>query len=367
MMTDRERFLACVLGEPVDRVPYWLHFGPWRSTWRRWQAEGMPADVTDHASPFGADQPPLAVPALCGPCPRFEYRVLAEDDEFVTWIDTWGIVRRDFKLSESMSEFISFPIKNRRDWEQYKEERLDPDHPDRLSGDWRGQVAEWTAKGYPIQLGYYPDVSLFGAVRWLLGDEECLEAFCTMPDLVHEMMERLTDVFLTVFERIAKEVRVDVVHIWEDMCGKQGPLIGPRMWEEFMGPGYRRIKAFAEAHRIPVVSVDTDGKPDLIIPPMRRAGVNLLFPLEVAAGCDVNDMQARYPGLAFMGGVDKRALAAGPEAIDAELARIRPAVERGQYIPSLDHLVPDDVSWQNYVYYAEGLKCLLGEAQGGRP
>ena len=92
------------------------------------------------------------------------------------------------------------------------------------------------------------------------------------------------------------------------------------------------------------------------MPPMMEAGVNYLFPMEVAAGTDVNDYRKRYPELALMGGIDKRALAHGPEAIDAELDRVWPAVRRGRYIPDLDHLVPDDVSWDNYRYYAQALK-----------
>lgn len=63
----------------------------------------------------------------------------------------------------------------------------------------------------------------------------------------------------------------------------------------------------------------------------------------------------------MLGGIDKRALAAGPTAIDQELARIRPAIERGRYIPALDHLVPDDASWENYGYYARALKTLVGK------
>jgi uroporphyrinogen decarboxylase len=182
-----------------------------------------------------------------------------------------------------------------------------------------------------------------------------------MPDLVHEIMDHLTSIYLTVFGKVVREVGVDVIHFWEDMCGRQGPLISPRHWEEFMGPNYRRMKEFAREHGIPLLSVDTDGNPDLIIPSMMRAGVNYLYPMEVAAGCDVNALRDKYPMLGMMGGIDKRALAAGPRAIDEELARIRPAMEKGGYIPDLDHLIPDDVSWKNYSYYAESLKRLVGK------
>ena len=361
-MNDRERFIACLLGEPVDRPPYWLFWGPWGTTWERWQREGKPAEVTDHRTIFGPDQIPLTVPVNYGPCPKIERTIIEEDDNFVVFRDGWGILRRDFKHSTSMSEFIEFPVRDRVDWERFKEEYLDPDHPDRLSGKWRELAAEWTEKECPIQLGGYPDVTLYGGVRWLLGDEECLVAFYTMPDLVHEIMDHLTSLYLTVFEKVTREVQVDVILIWEDMCSRNGPLISPKHWEEFMGPNYRRIKRFAEVHDIPLISVDTDGDPDLITPPMMQGGVNLLFLMEVAAGCDVNAWQARYPTLGMMGGIDKRALAAGHGAIDRELERIRPAVERGRYIPALDHLIPDDVSWEHYSHYAQALKRLVGKA-----
>ena len=128
-----------------------------------------------------------------------------------------------------------------------------------------------------------------------------------------------------------------------------------------MGPNYRRIKAFADQHNIAIILVDTDGNPDRITPPMLQSGVNLLYPMEVAAGCDVNQWQQKYPTLAMMGGIDKRVLAYGPQAIDQEIERLRPAVEKGRFIPELDHLVPDDVSWENYCYYARALKELVGK------
>ena len=360
-MNDRERFIAAVLGQPVDRPPYWLFWTPWRTAWERWEREGKQPEVTDSRAIFGPDSPPRALAVNTGPCPRIEAAVLEETEEFFIHYDSWGIKRRDFKHRESMSEFLEFPVKNRADWEAFRDRYLDPRDPRRLEGPWREQAREWMEQGVPIQVGSYPDAGVFGPYRWLMGDEEGLVALRTMPDLAHEIMDHLTTLYLTVWEQVVREVRVDVIHLWEDMCYVAGPLISPRMWEEFLGPNYRRVKAFADAHGIPVISVDTDGNPARIAAPMIRAGVNLLFPMEVAAGVDVNEWQRDYPQLAYMGGIDKRALAQGKAAIDRELERIRPAVERGRYIPDLDHLIPDDVSWENYCYYAESLKRLVGK------
>jgi uroporphyrinogen decarboxylase len=357
-MTHRDRFLATVLGRPRDRTPYWLYWWIWNATWARWKNEGLPvkfksfADVRAH---FGADEIPKVVPVKLGPLPDFSAKV-AEDADSITYLDSWGIKRRNLKGDEGMSEFIDWPVKTRADWVRYRDERLNPADPRRLDTNWREQCRDWSAAGIPIQLGTFPDTGSFGALRWLLGDEECLVAFCAEPDWVHEIMDHLTTLWLEVFGRVVREVRVDVIHLWEDMCGKQGPLISPAHWREFMAPCYRRIRAFAQAHDIPVISVDTDGQPDLIVPPMLETGVNLLFPMEVAAGADVNTFRKKFPGLALMGGIDKRALALGPAAIDAELARIRPACESGRYIPDLDHNVPPDVSWPNFCHYATRLR-----------
>ncbi len=358
-MQDRERFVRHVLGLEVDRPPYWLYWGPWGTTWQRWERENKPASVTDHRMAFPVDFAPCAVPVNAGPCPVFEQDIVDEGD-YYQFTDTWGIRRRILKGRESMPEFISFPVQDAAGWKRYKEERLNLEHPGRLAGDWRQHVATWMKEGRPIQLGYFPDVGFFGGVRWLLGDEQCLTAFYTDPELVHDIMGHLATLYLHVFEVVVQECKVDVIHIWEDMCGRNGPLISPALWEEFMGPQYRRVRDFAHRHDIPVISVDTDGDPDLIIQPMIDAGVNLLFPCEVAAGCDVNVMRKKHPDMALMGGIDKRALADGPSAIDTELERIRPALEGGKYIPDLDHLVPDDVSWDNYDYYALALARMHG-------
>lgn len=365
-MNDRERFLAWLAGDSVDRPPFWLFWIPWNSTMQRWWREGMPVTVAkpeDLWTYFESDRLPIqaVVPVNTGPCPRIEKTILAEDEASLTFIDGWGIKRRDLKHSESMSQFLEHPVKNHQDWELFKKRWLDPDHPARLTGDWRQQCAVWTDQGYPIQLGWYPDAGIFGPFRWLLGDEEALVAFYTMPELVHEIMDHMTSLYLAVFAKVVCEVQVDVLHYWEDHCYRNGPLMSPQTWEEFIGPCYRRIKAFAREHNIPVVSVDTDGNPDRITPPMLRAGVNFLYPMEVAAGCDVNVWRQKYPDLGIMGGIDKRALAQGRTAIDQELARIQPALEKGRYIPSLDHLVPDDVSWGDYCYFVESLRRLVGK------
>jgi hypothetical protein len=69
-MDGRERFLACAIGQPVDRPPFWLSWGPWGTTWARWEHEGKPAEITDHRSFMNPDPVPCTLPINCGPCPK---------------------------------------------------------------------------------------------------------------------------------------------------------------------------------------------------------------------------------------------------------------------------------------------------------
>jgi len=55
--------------------------------------------------------------------------------------------------------------------------------------------------------------------------------------------------------------------------------------------------------------------------------------------------------MAFRQGIDKRAIAAGGQAIKNEIDRLRPLMESVGYFPGCDHGIPQDVSWQNFVEY----------------
>ena len=82
-----------------------------------------------------------------------------------------------------------------------------------------------------------------------------------------------------------------------------------------------------------------------------------MSPFEVAAGCSVIHTGEKYPDLRISGGVDKRVLAQGPEAIDEMIDRIFPVMQkRGGFLPTCDHGVPEEVSLKNYLHFRK--RCL---------
>ena len=366
-MDNRTRIRNTITGAAVDRAPFFFLLGAWGETVERWHAEGLAvADPWD--AEFGFDP---GIRSLCeygdsrsvnlGFSPWFPGEVVEDRGETLVIRDRFGVLQETRRDGGSLPRHLANPVQADEDWDRIKAERLDPADPARFPADWKRIAAEAGAGDRFLQIGDYP-FGLFGTCRELLGPEELLVSFHTRPALVHDMMETLADLWIALFERIVADVRVDGVHLWEDMSGKNGSLISPAMVREFMLPAYRRIDAFRRDAGIPVFSVDTDGDVRELAPLFHGAGVNFLWPFEVAAGCDIREYRTRYPGLAVMGGLDKRAIAVGPAAIDRELERAREALALGRYIPGPDHAVHPEVSLENFRYFVEGLRRVCAGA-----
>ena len=264
-MTPHQRFLACMRFEPVDRAPL-QEWGPWPSTLRRWQRE----------APGEGGRPPQFAEcenkAQCGVdlwmLPRYEQRVVAEDEETVTKVSDRGQVLRTFKSADAMSmpEHVAYPVRTRADWEQLKP-RFDPTAPARFPGDWAARCERWRRDGPVLVLQGPRSPSLFGFVRELMGPERALYAFYDEPGLVHEMMDTIAELTVALLPRVLDEAPLTSVFFWEDMCYRAGPLISPAMFREFMIPRYRRITDVARSRGIDAIFVDSDGDVSQLIPP----------------------------------------------------------------------------------------------------
>ena len=57
-----------------------------------------------------------------------------------------------------------------------------------------------------------------------------------------------------------KDVDVDAVFIWEDMCYKNGPLISPDTFRKFMLPGYKKLTSFLKDSGVNIITVDSASK-----------------------------------------------------------------------------------------------------------
>ncbi|MEI6915978.1 MAG: uroporphyrinogen decarboxylase family protein, partial [Armatimonadota bacterium] len=272
LLTVGERAVRCLNGEPIDRVPFGMGLGwaPWGEALQRWRVESGKPELNPGAE-LGFEGS-FAAPSLhCGILPEFEAKVLEETENFVVVRDGRGVTQRCRKDGESIPEYLDYPVKTPDDWERLKTERLRLDTSNRVLQDWDAFRAHIAATGEAVQVGSFP-WGVFGSVRDLMGVEELLVAFYDYPDMVRDMMEHLTSLWISLWKKTAAEVQIDHIHIWEDMSGRQGSLISPTMVREFMMPCYDKIVEFGRSAGVRVISVDTDGDCSQLVPVMMEHG-----------------------------------------------------------------------------------------------
>jgi uroporphyrinogen decarboxylase len=365
-LTHRERLLRTLRFQPVDRVPD-LEFGAWIQTVDRWNREGMETYAITEWGPieryFGTDDndygPGFAINV--GLQPRFEKVVLEDRDTHYILQDTDGAISEQLKpeYGASIPRYLRFAIETRADWERVRDERLDPDHPDRLPVYLDALARRLQNADYPVCVFVG---SLYGWIRNWMGVEHLSVTLYDDRPWVEEMMEHLTQLSLSVLKKLAGKVRIDRADWWEDMCYNHGSLLSPRLFAELMVPRYKRITDFLrQEFGTEFNQLDSDGNIHELVPLWREGGINVMFPIEVAHTDPYRISEQFGTRVALRGAFDKRALIAGPAAIDAEFERLRPLFQGGGFIPHTDHLVPPDVSLEHYIYYRRKKCELIGK------
>ncbi len=360
-MTPREAFHATMAGERPD-VLCQFEPGYWPETVERWHDEGLPAGVEpwDDCGIIHYFRPDIA----WGIYPPFPPVVLEEDADTRTVRMENGIICREPKKGRCVPQFLKHPVATREDFENLKE-RLDPSTPGRYPADWDNWVVSARQSPHLWCIGRR-DNGFFGWLRELMGLEGLLLTYIDQPDFIHEMCRFHVKYLQGLYARALREAPIDFVFMWEDMAYKNGPLISPAFFREFMLPYYREMVDFYRQMGARWITVDSDGDIRLLIPLFLEGGVDALLPFEVAAGMDVRETRRDYPVLKILGGIDKRALARGKAAIDAELeAKLPPLFRSGRFLPSVDHHVPPDVSYEDFKYYLRRSREIYDRCRGG--
>jgi len=351
-LDGRERFTAIMSFRRPDRFPLYEWLGYWKDTLDRWYGEGLPAGMTveDYFDFDRIDSLPIDF----GPIPRFVPKTLEEDARYRVAVNEMGITTRALKTSTSMPTFLSFPVKNAESLVKVRE-RFNPLDLRRYPLTWSPELIDYyRTTDRPVRMRY---PGFFWQARDLMGLPYLLTAFYREPRALHGFFDFWADFLIETSKEALGAVKPDYVDFAEDMSYKNGPHISPRLFAEFIQPGYRKVAAFLRSIGVQVIAVDTDGDPTLLLPLLIDAGVNCLIPLEVAAGMDAEKLRETYGrSLLLIGGVDKRALAHSREAIQAEVARRFKTAREGGYIPCVDHNVSADISFENFSYYVEQRK-----------
>ncbi len=360
-MRAGDRVRATYAFAPVDHLVR-AEFYIWDEALARWKTEGLPDDWQEtnlfNYDPNGQFNTGVNL-GWCEPAflPYFEYKVLETHGDYEIVQDGAGRTIQIFKgrTHGFMPIYLKHAVTDMADWERVAQ-RLDPANPVRWEGledtVRRNKAAADAVGGILVQ----NMVGGYMYLRALMGPEDLMYIMYDAPAVLHAAMQGWLALADAALRRVQAVTPIDEIFLGEDICYNHGLLISPDSVREFLLPYYGQLLANARGRQTAPISfyIDTDGDCRPAIPLYAELGLTRMSPFEVASGCDVVEIARQYPHLVMSGGIDKRILAAGKDAIDAHLNHIMPFMcDRGGYYPTCDHGVPDDVSYENYLYYRQ--------------
>lgn len=373
-MNPRERYLTTLRFGRPDRVPL-QPGGPRESTLATWHTQGLPAEADWTAAlaaevgvPVEAFVGPAHLPELFRMIPTFEEKVLEHRDGHYIVQDWMGAIteisdRYDYTYIRAAKDFVTrrwhrWPVASRRDWEEKIKWRYDAADPRRFTAEFWAQAEAAAASGRAVALSVNGP---FWQMREWVGMEGLCRLMIDDPQLVHDMAAFWTDYTLRVLETLVRRVRLDILVISEDMAYKAHSMISPAMTRRFLQPTYLAWRDLLNAYGETLMDMDSDGYIAHLIPIWIESGITVCDPIEVAAGNDILAFRRQFGRqMAYRGGIDKRALAAGGQIMRDEVWRVAPLIADGGYIPGCDHGVPPDISWPNFIAYTRLLAQLTG-------
>jgi hypothetical protein len=319
-MTTRERFLAVLNFQPVDRLPLVEWAAWWDETIRRWQNEGLPAELDweGQLRHFGLDVMGMVAAWPCGPdCPGPAHHGAGLITDEASYEKLLPHLYPDSSIEALVRSAKA---------EQARHER--------------GEII----------LRMWLD-GFFWWPRTLFGIENHLFAFYDHPDLMKRINADLVAFHRKALDAVFQVIQPDLVGFAEDMSYNNGPMLSKEIFDEFLLPCYRQLVPLIQARGVKAL-VDTDGQLESMIPWLEEAGFDGVYPLERQSGVDVARIRANHPRFIMMGGFDKMVMNKGEAAIRAEFDRLLPVMKTGGYVPSVDHQTPPGVSYQDYQIYA---------------
>jgi hypothetical protein len=353
----REQYVDYMTFRRVERPLFVELFGPLVGLEDEWRAQGATEDEINLTA-FGFDHVRLhRVQVSAGMLGGFEDVLIEETPEHVIRRDRYGRRVKMFKSASTIAHPLDYPVRDMdswlevKRWYEYSEERFAPG--------WAEAARRAREDGALIVVGIPGG---FDEPRQLLGEAAVCMAYYDQPEMIHDMLNTISETAERVLDRVSREVQIDQLSVHEDLAGKSGSLVGPRQIAAFIKPYYRRIWDMLSARGVQIFQQDSDGNMNAVIPAFLDCGLTCIFPMEPAAGMDIVQLRKTYgQRLAMLGGIDKHVLRKDVAAIHRELEyKLQPMMRQGGMVFGLDHRIPNGTPFKNYVYYVRTAREMLG-------
>ncbi len=244
---------------------------------------------------------------------------------------------------------------------------LDPDDPARLPEDWAARVKAWRGRDHVLQLTAHRGLFLSLGINDWASFESVVETLVHDPGLVRETMGLLGRFHAKLAARILKDVEVDLASFSEPIAGAGGPLVSPRMYEEFALRNYVPIVDALKAGGVRTIAFVSWADADSLIPRVVGAGFNCVWGFEAIHGAfDCLALRRKFgKGLGLIGGIDVDAVLAGGDPLRREFSqKVAPMLEQGGYAPLADGRMRDTMPLANYLEYRRLLEEFAARRKG---
>jgi hypothetical protein len=316
-LTEKERFLNTLLGKDVDRFPY-FDLEPAEDTLERWRREGFPANHSI-AEFFGLEIHHSA-----------------------------GLMLRSFPYFKEAPDLLGNPAAFNRHY--------DPDHPGRFEPDFERKCREAAQNGKVVYADAWGGgfLQMLGVHDWN-SFASAMYALKEDPSRIEALVERTTDFYCLLLDRLLVEVVIDYATFYEPIASNHGPVISPIMFRHFVLPGYRKVLNLLARHRVPLrILCTTGGNLSALLPDLIEAGINGFWISNIRdAGMSYLQLRRTYgKDIALIGGIDATSLEQDEGAIRRAVKETVPGLLRdGHYLPCLDDRPRHNHPFRQYRYF----------------
>ncbi len=343
---DKERLIAAMKGQPVDRVPNIENLIEDK------HVEKILGRYAGNTLAIGGD-PAKGADAEQG-------RPMRPDD----FIDLCNVIGQDaiffdagmwtpFKKPDKQGKLVHAYDKSIKNRDDFKKVVLDADK--QLEGA-KKYLKEYkdAVKKRKSKLGIG---AVYGCVfqtlyEFVVGMNDFMMLCYEDRDLVEEMLEVSTQHFVNI-TKILVENGTDFIFIGDDVAFKTGLFIPPKIMKEIWVPRMARIMEPAVDKDIPIM-FHSDGKIDDIVEDLIEMGVDTINPLD-PYGINYADYKRRFGSrVTLCGNIDiEFPLAKGtPEDIEKDVKEHMEVLKPGyRYISDSSHSIVNYIPHENYIAY----------------
>lgn len=223
--------------------------------------------------------------------------------------------------------------------------------------------------GYPVpdiskastrMLDYYrehSDLFLFtqvngpvSSVYWMLGMEDYMCYCMTDPDEIEILTDKIMQ-FEIARAKLFIDHGSDGILMADDIGFNSGPLLPPAMMERLAYPFYKKFISEVKAYKDIPIFLHTDGNIYDVIPKIIESGFDGLHSLQPSAGMDIEKIKENYGDrLCLMGNLDlDRLMTFGaPEEVEEEVKRLLKLFGNdGGFILATCNILTDSVKTEN--------------------